>query len=270
MQANDAFARRLRQRRLHRHHHDRLFIVPLDHSITNGPIAAGGRLDHLVGQLAGNVDAVVLHKGCIRHISDQRFAETSLIVHLSASTSHAPDPDAKYLVGNVEECLRLGADAVSVHVNLGAHDERRQIADLAGVAEACDRWNLPLLAMVYPRGPQIEDPRNPELAAHAVTIAADLGADLIKTVYPGTPEEMADVTRCCPVPIVVAGGEPMQTIGEVTSYVTDALRGGAHGVAMGRNIFAANDPGEMARTVSRALHRRDPARKPAGGLAAAG
>ena len=43
------------------------------------------------------------------------------MVHLSASTAHAPDPDAKYLVTGVEEAMRLGADAVSVHVNIGSH-----------------------------------------------------------------------------------------------------------------------------------------------------
>ncbi|MBV9312309.1 MAG: 2-amino-4,5-dihydroxy-6-one-heptanoic acid-7-phosphate synthase [Pseudonocardia sp.] len=252
---NDTFARRLRLQRLYHADDEHLFIVPLDHSITNGPIIAGAKLDTLVGQLTGNgVDAVVLHKGCLRHIQPRWFADTSLIVHLSASTTHAPDPDAKYLVASVEEAVRLGADGVSVHVNVGSDDEMRQIGDLATVAEACDRWSVPLLAMMYPRGPKIEDPKDPLVVAHAVSIAADLGADVVKTVYTGSVAEMAQVTRDCAVPIIAAGGARMASGQEVTSYVCDVLRAGAVGVAMGRNIFEATDPGAMARRVAGVLH----------------
>src|SRR2546423_10100737 len=180
------FARTLRLQRLYRHS-GRLLVVPLDHAASDGPIVPGGDLDGLVAQLAEQaVDAVVLHKGCLRRVLPGRFRDMSLIVHLSASTARAPDPDAKYLVTGVEEALRLGADAVSVHVNVGSRDEHRQIADLAAVADACDRWNTPLLAMMYPRGPGTPDPRDPALVAHAVAVAAQLGAELVKTVYPGS------------------------------------------------------------------------------------
>ncbi|MGH3852323.1 MAG: 2-amino-3,7-dideoxy-D-threo-hept-6-ulosonate synthase [Pseudonocardiaceae bacterium] len=253
---NSSFARQVRLRRLRRHSGGRMLVVPLDHSITTGPITAAATLNQLVGQLAGNgVDAVVLHKGSLRHVEHRWFAETSLIVHLSASTVHAADPHAKYLVGTVEEALRLGADAVSVHVNLGSLDEHRQIADLAAVSEACERWNVPLLAMVYPRGPQIRDPRDPDLVAHAVTLAANLGADIVKTVRAGSVGAMADITRACPVPVIVAGGPALSSPAELRGYVTEALLGGAAGVAMGRNIFQAPNPGATARMVADLVHR---------------
>jgi 2-amino-4,5-dihydroxy-6-oxo-7-(phosphonooxy)heptanoate synthase len=253
---NYSFARQVRLRRLYRHGGQRMLVVPLDHSITMGPITVGGTLNRLLGQLAGNgVDAVVLHKGSLRHVDPAWFAETSLIVHLSASTVRAADPDAKYLVANVEESLRLGADAVSVHVNLGSRNEGRQIADMAEVSEACERWNVPLLAMVYPRGPQISDSRDPDLVAHAVTLAADLGADIVKTVSVGSAAAMADIVAACPVPVIVAGGPAAASVAELRDYVIDALRGGAGGVAMGRNIFQAADPGATARMVADLVHR---------------
>jgi len=252
---NSSFARQVRLRRLFRHGDERLLVVPLDHSVTDGPITGSGQLDSLVGRLADNgVDAVVLHKGSLRYVDPRWFADTSLLVHLSASTSRAPDPNAKCLVASVEEALRLGADAVSVHVNLGSQDEMRQIADLATVADACDRWNLPLLAMVYPRGPKIDNPRDPDLVAHAVTLAAELGADIVKTMYVDSVRAMSDIARGCPIPIIVAGGPRLAAPGDVLSYVEDALRGGAAGVAMGRNIFQAPDPGAMARKISDLIH----------------
>jgi 2-amino-4,5-dihydroxy-6-oxo-7-(phosphonooxy)heptanoate synthase len=254
--SHHSFARRLRLQRLHHHDEERLFIVPLDHSVTDGPIAPGSDLDLLVGRLATNrVDAVVVHKGVLRHLDSQWFTRTSLIVHLSASTRHAPDPDAKYLVATVEEALRLGADAVSVHVNIGCAEERQQVSDLALVADACDRWNMPLMAMMYPRGPKISNPQDPGLVAHAAQLAADLGADLVKTPYVGSVAEMADVARACPVPVIVVGGPRREDSGAVVSFVEDALRGGAAGVAMGRNVFQAPDPGAMARRLSAVIHR---------------
>ncbi|WP_018685548.1 2-amino-3,7-dideoxy-D-threo-hept-6-ulosonate synthase [Actinokineospora enzanensis] len=249
------FARELRLRRLYRHGGQGLLVVPLDHSISDGPLRGTGALDALVGGLAGTgVDAIVLHKGSVRHVRHTRFTAMSLIIHLSASTVHAPDPDAKYLVSGVDEALRMGADAVSVHVNLGSADERGQIRDLASVAEVCDRWNVPLLAMMYPRGPRIANPRDPELVAHAATLAADLGADIVKTPFVGTAAEMADVVASCPIPLIVAGGARMATDAEVLAYVDEAMRGGASGVAMGRNIFEAADPGGLARRIARLVH----------------
>nr|WP_276311802.1 MULTISPECIES: 2-amino-3,7-dideoxy-D-threo-hept-6-ulosonate synthase [Streptomyces] len=252
------FARSLRLKRLFRHGDERLMVVPLDHSISDGPIAPRGGIDALVGQLVGNgVDAVVLHKGSLRHIETDRFTDMSLIIHLSASTMHAPDPDAKYLVTSVEESVRLGADAVSVHVNIGSEDERQQVVDLGAVAAVCDRWNVPLLAMMYPRGPRISDPRDPGLVVHTASLAADLGADIVKVVYTGTSDEMADVVAACPVPVIVAGGVRMDTEGQVLRFVNDAICGGAAGVAMGRNVFQAPDPGAMARKISRVVHGGD-------------
>ncbi|MEV0776486.1 2-amino-3,7-dideoxy-D-threo-hept-6-ulosonate synthase [Streptomyces sp. NPDC050433] len=251
---NTSFARGLRLRRLFRHGDGRLLVVPLDHSVTDGPLPRGD-LNSLLGDLVGTgVDAVVLHKGSLRHVEPSRFGDMSLIVHLNASTRHAPDPDAKYLVTHVEEALRLGADAVSVHVNLGSRQEARQVADLAAVAGECDRWNVPLLAMVYARGPRIEDSRAPELVAHAASLAADLGADIVKTDYAGTPERMAEVVRVCPIPVIVAGGPRAAETDTVLSQVSDALKGGAAGVAMGRNVFQAERPGWMAATLAGLVH----------------
>jgi 2-amino-4,5-dihydroxy-6-oxo-7-(phosphonooxy)heptanoate synthase len=252
---NATFARRLRLSRLYRHTQGRLFLVPLDHSISDGPLEVEGGLDALIRQLAENgVDGIVLHKGSLRWVDPRWFTETSLIVHLSASTMHAPDPDAKYLVASVEEALRLGADAVSVHVNMGAREEHHQISDMAQVSEACDRWNMPLLAMMYPRGPQIINPRDPQLLAHAATLAADLGADVVKLPFAESVDAMADVVRGCPIPVVTAGGARHQSPELTLEYVENVLRSRAAGIAMGRNIFQADDPAAISRKIADLIH----------------
>lgn len=197
----------------------------------------------------------MLHKGSLRHLDPAWFATTtSLIVHLSASTVHAVDPDAKYLVATAAEALRLGADAVSFHLNLGSLEESHQVRDLGVVAEACDSWNLPLLVMAYPRGPQIDNPQDPDLVAHAARLSAELGADIVKVPYVGTVTAMADVVHACPVPVIVAGGARLQGTSPVLRYVDDILRAGAAGLAMGRNIFQSPDPGDLAGRIAERLH----------------
>ncbi|MEU0988834.1 2-amino-3,7-dideoxy-D-threo-hept-6-ulosonate synthase [Streptomyces sp. NPDC005953] len=246
----------MRMRRLHRHGDGRLFIVPLDHSVADGPILPGGELDPLIGSLArSGVDAVVLHKGRLPYVSPSRFADIGLIVHLSASTVHAPDPDAKYLVASVETAVRLAADAVSVHVNLGSDGEHRQIADLAAVADACHQWNIPLLAMMYPRGPRIQDPHDATLLAHAASLATDLGADIVKLPWARTAAEMVDVVSQSAIPVITAGGPAGGDTGTLLAQVSRMLGAGTAGVAMGRNVFQAADPGRIARQVADIIHR---------------
>ncbi|MDT7726139.1 MAG: 2-amino-4,5-dihydroxy-6-oxo-7-(phosphooxy)heptanoate synthase [Actinomycetota bacterium] len=257
MSRSNSFGAQLRLDRLDDRGDGRLLIVPLDHSVADGPISDSRSLDRLVGELSeSRVDAIVLHKGTVRHLDPKKFVNTSLIVHLSASTSHAPDPDAKYLVTSVEAALRLGAEAVSVHVNMGSREEATQVADLARVAEVCDRWGIPLLAMMYARGPEIEDPADPALVTHSATLAADLGADLVKVSYPGSEEAMGELVRACPVPIVVAGGPPVEHKKDLLARVGSVVRAGAAGVAIGRNIFRAPRPGALAREISDRVHGR--------------
>jgi 2-amino-4,5-dihydroxy-6-oxo-7-(phosphonooxy)heptanoate synthase len=234
-----------------------LFIVPLDHSVTDGPMGTVG-LDDLVGEIATNgADGIVLHKGAARHVDPRSFIDVSLIIHLSASTLLAPDPDAKCLVASVEEAVRSGADMVSVHVNLGSAGERHQLADLAAVADACDRWNVPLLAMMYPRGPRLTNPRDPARIAHAICVAADLGADVVKTIYPGSAAAASDIVAGAAVPILFAGGPARENPADVLAAVDEVMRAGAAGIAMGRNIFRSAQPGVLTRKIADIVHAQE-------------
>jgi 2-amino-4,5-dihydroxy-6-oxo-7-(phosphooxy)heptanoate synthase len=264
MQVNDSFARRLRLRRLYRHDPGGLLVVPLDHAIGAGPLAHRGDLDGLVAQIADNgADAVVLHKGAVRRVRPRRFQEMSLVLQLNAGTSLAADPDAKYPVATVEEALRLGAHAVSVQVNAASLTEDRQVAHLAAVAGSCDRWGVPLLAMMYVRGPAILDGSAPALVAHAVAIAAELGADLVKTALPESAATIAEITAACPVPVLAAGGAAIGGAaaggsGTALTRLAAAVRAGAGGVAAGRLVFTADDPGAVVRRLSALVHGRTP------------
>jgi 2-amino-4,5-dihydroxy-6-oxo-7-(phosphonooxy)heptanoate synthase len=156
----------------------------------------------------------------------------------------------------------MGADAVSVHVNIGSDTEERQLADLGGVAAECDRWGLPLLAMVYPRGPRITEPHDPALLAHVVNIAADLGADIVKTLPAAPVERMADVAASSPIPVVVAGGCADCT--DLLDFARTVMAAGCHGLAIGRRVFQSPSPRDAVRELAAIIHgpRRTPAARP--------
>jgi 2-amino-4,5-dihydroxy-6-oxo-7-(phosphonooxy)heptanoate synthase len=240
MMRTNSMGKLLRLTRLSGHGDGRYLIVPLDHSVSDGPIASADHFQDLIQDVvAGGADGIVVHKGRARAIDPELLADCSLIVHLSASTPHGPDADAKVLVGDVEEALRLGADAVSVHVNIGSDTEAAQLADLGSVAAACDRWGMPLLAMVYPRGPRVSDPADPVLLSHVVNIAADLGVDIVKTVFASPAERMAEVIDSSPLPIIVAGGAHA---GGLADFAASALSAGCSGLAVGRRVFGSPAP----------------------------
>jgi 2-amino-4,5-dihydroxy-6-oxo-7-(phosphooxy)heptanoate synthase len=246
-------------KRLSRHGDGRSLIVPLDHSVSDGPVATVRNLRALTADIVENgADAIVLHKGRVQAVAPEVFRNAALIVHLSASTSQAPDVNGKVLVGSVEDALRMGADAVSVHVNIGSDTEARQLEDLGAVASACDSWDLPLLAMVYPRGPRIADPHDPDLLSHVVNIAADLGADLVKTLCTRRPEDMRQVVDSCPVPVLVAGGAVETTQEGFFDAVGAALAAGCGGLAVGRRVFGSLEPAKMVRRLSMIVHAGGP------------
>jgi 2-amino-4,5-dihydroxy-6-oxo-7-(phosphooxy)heptanoate synthase len=231
----------------------RYLFIPLDHSVSDGPVVPQHQWDDLVRALVdGGADAVVVHKGRARTIDPAVLARCALIVHLSAGSAHAVDVDAKVLVGDVEDAVRLGADAVSVHVNIGSPTEARQLSDLGAVASSCDAWNMPLLAMIYPRGPRIADPHDPTLLAHVVNIAADLGADLVKTSVTLPPDRMADVVGSCPVPVLAAGGPSDGT--DLAEFGAALMAAGCRGLAVGRRVFSSPDPAKTVSQLADVVH----------------
>ena len=225
----------------------------MDHGVTVGPIQGIENMQKTINMLVkGNVDAILIHKGIAKHVD---CSNTGLIVMLSGMSNLSPNIDAKVQVCSVQEAIRLGADAVSVHVNIGAQDENKMLRDLGKVSEECDMFGMPLLAMMYPRGPKIQDEHAPEVVAHAARIGAELGADIIKANFTGNVETFKIVTESCPVPVVIAGGPKCKTSREVLETTHEALKAGAAGLSIGRNVFQNSNPTLMAKALSAIVHK---------------
>jgi fructose-bisphosphate aldolase / 2-amino-3,7-dideoxy-D-threo-hept-6-ulosonate synthase len=231
---------------------NRTVIVPMDHGVTVGPIMGITNMQTITDKLIkGKVDAILVHKGIAKRID---IDDAGLIVMLSGMSTLSPNVNAKVQVCSVQEALKLGADAVSVHVNVGAQDEDKMLANLGKVSEECDAFGIPLLAMMYPRGPKIANEHALEVVAHAARIGAELGADIIKTNYTGSIDSFKQVTESCPAPVVIAGGPKCKSPQEVLQTTFDALQAGASGLSIGRNVFQAENPTAIAKALSAIVH----------------
>lgn len=243
-----------KKRRLKRIFRDdqRTVIVPMDHGVTVGPVTGLVKMQEIIDKLLpGGVDAVVLHRGVAKHVDT---GNAGLIVHLSGITKLGPDPNNKVQVCSVEEAVRIGSDAVSVHVNVGAEQEDKMLEKLGRVADDCDRYGMPLLAMMYPRGPKIENEHAVDMVAHAARLGAELGADIIKTNYTGNVDTFKEVVRGCYVPVIIAGGPKVETVQEVLQMVHDSIKVGGAGLSIGRNVFQNENPTLMVRALSAIVH----------------
>jgi fructose-bisphosphate aldolase/2-amino-3,7-dideoxy-D-threo-hept-6-ulosonate synthase len=141
-----------------------------------------------------------------------------------------------------------------MHVNVGAETEAEMLEALGAMTMVCERWSMPLLAMMYPRGKKVKSEHDPELVKHAARVGAELGADLIKTNYTGDPDSFKEVISTCPVPVIIAGGPKANTDEEVLKMVEDAISVGASGVSIGRNVFQHKNPTNMTRAMSKIVH----------------
>ncbi len=234
----------------------KVVIVPMDHGITMGPIKGLENMKDTVRKMVkGGANAILLHKGIVKAGHRGRGKDVGLIIHLSGSTSISPEPNTKVPVCTVEEAIKLGADAVSVHINLGAEGDTEMLWHLGEVSSICQDWGMPLLAMVYTRGKKVTSEFDVKFVKHAARVGAELGADIVKVNYTGSPESFREVVEGCPVPVVIAGGEKVETDEDLFKMVAGALEAGASGVSIGRNAFQHERPEEIVRVIGKMVHK---------------
>jgi len=235
----------------------KLLLVPMDHGVTLGPIDGLDKMENTISSLSSTgADSLILHKGMISQNADVlENKNMGLIMHLSGSTCLG-NINKKILTGSVEDALRFGCDGVSMHINLGAEDEGYMIRDFAHISSECYKYGMPLIAMVYARGPKIKNGSDSSMIKHTVRFAEELGADIVKVSYTGSKESFIDVVNSSNIPIVIAGGDRLNNPGEVLRMICDAMSAGAEGVSMGRNIFQNNNIPAIMEAISSVIHKK--------------
>jgi DhnA family fructose-bisphosphate aldolase class Ia len=238
-------------------------ICALDHGMTSPeflePLAdVRARTAEAV---AGGANVIMLSKGMARFAQPAFRPDTSLALLLSASARPGLDRPEVVAVAEVEEATRLGADAVVLFVALGGEDEPAMIERMAEVGEACDREGMPFIAeaefpTTYAAVEDLAEAYGFEYLHRNVRLCAELGADIVKTNWPGSGEEFASLVAAAGgVPLVLAGGSRIGD-DELLRRMETAMDAGAIGCSVGRNIFMHPDPEAITRALARVIRER--------------
>ena len=229
--------------------------ITVDHAMARGVLKGLDTIEVTLKKLvAGKPNAITMHKGIAEKCFARYAGQIPLVLKCSTFSPYQPDLDT--VVADVEEAVRLGADAVSIGCMVCGDTQPVQLAALGRIAREAASFGMPLIAHIYPRGNQIgKDKFNDwEYISYAARLGAELGVDIVKTSYTGDPESFAKVAQACPAKLVVAGGEPGRDIQSYFQMTYDVLAAGAAGVTYGRFVFQYRDPAALIRAVSSIVH----------------
>lgn len=228
-------------------------IVPMDHGIISGPIAGVEDPAATVRKVVkGGANAVIFNAGLAPCVYQEYMNRAGALFNL---TNMCTDRTDHTLISSVEYAVRNAADGVTVQILVGSPNEEHMLNNLRIAADECSRWGMPLLAMMYYDGAKLKEKGYAEAFAHAARAGAELGADIVKTVYTGDHDSFKRLVDACPVPVVIAGGPKRDTLREALEMVRDAIDCGAIGIAMGRNIWQSPDPTAMTAALADIIHR---------------
>lgn len=242
-------------------------IVAYSHGVLLGPIEGLTGIDEMrqtVQKLAA-AEAIMIAPGMVRWLEDGFIGRNrpSLVVHLdwtNFSRSILPyEQGAQRSLATIEEVSAAGADAVMSYLLLGNDDPEREaeeIARNAAIARQCERYGI--VHMIEPR--HSLERRHPETKQDAAImklycrISAEIGADLVKCIWPGSAAAMHAIAESCPVPVLVAGGARKERFEDATDVARQAIAAGAGGIVYGRNIYQAADPAQALRALRDVVH----------------
>ena len=224
----------------------RTVMLAVDHGYFQGPTTGLADFGACIPPLVGEADCVFITRGMLRSCIDPAIA-ASICLRVSGGPSILGELSREEVVVSVEEALRLNAAAVGMSIFVGSPDETQTITALGRLVNEAERYGLPVMAVTAVGKDMGRDARYLGLACR---IAAEAGARIVKTYYC---EDFERVVAGCPVPIVIAGGKKMPEL-EALQMTENALKAGASGVDMGRNIFQSDKPEAMIRAVRTIVH----------------
>ena len=239
----------------------RSVIVPMDHGFSMGQIDGLLDMTKVISDVSdGGANAIILHKGLVKRGHRKHGRDIGLFIHLSGSTSLKPGPERQ------GPGLHRGrGDRARRRRRLDPHQPRlaERVEDAGDRRECCP--GLHPLGHAAPdhdatRGARGSTPSRRSRSGHAVRVAEELGADMIKTNYPGDPEAFRKIVKACSVPVFIAGGEKTGDL-ESLKIIRDAVGVGGAGVCVGRNAFQREDTTAFVQALCKVVHHNvDPAK----------
>ena len=254
----------LRMRRLMKT--GRVVIVAVDHGNTAGVVhGLEDPVDVIKMAAQAGADGILITPGVLEQAIDA-VGDLAIILRIDGCVSILGSGPME-LFSSVEHAVRLGADSVVVNATVGAPHETAELKKVGVVASEGRMWGVPVVAEMLSQRMMDNhmdfsgngDGGLPVDIANEVALASrigvELGADAIKTRYPGDPESFRQIVKSTGRPILIAGGPRRGTGLESTLRLVDEmLEVGASGLVFGRTIWQYPEPMAMIRALSAMVH----------------
>jgi putative autoinducer-2 (AI-2) aldolase len=221
-------------------------MLAVDHGYFQGPTTGLENPRATIAPLLPYADTLMVTRGVLRTSVDPRV-DVPVMLRVSGGTSVLKELSSEGITTSMEEAIRLNAAGVAVSIFVGGEYERQSLLNLSKMVDAGERYGMPVLAVTAVGRDMNRDARYLSLACR---IAAELGAHMVKTYYC---EGFREVVDTCPVPVVIAGGKKVPER-DALQVAGNAVRDGAVGVDMGRNIFQSDSPVGMIAAVQAIVH----------------
>ena len=223
-------------------------MLAFDHGYIMGPTSGLERIDVVIPPLIPHVDVLMGTRGIFRTCIPPAARVAKCVRVTYDSTVLFDDmSNGGGIACDVENAVRADADCVAVQTFIGAPGESRSLELLARTVDAASGYGIPTLGVVAV-GKDME--RTEKFFLLATRVLAENGANIVKSYYCDGFERVA---AACPVPIVIAGGKKLPEL-DALEMAYKAIRDGAHGVDMGRNIFQSDCPAGMAQAIGKMVH----------------
>lgn len=222
-------------------------MLAFDHGYIMGPTSGLERLDLDIKDLVEEVDVLMATRGALKTCIEPNHNKGIALRSTAGSSVLDDDMSHEVLAVDIEDAIRMNASCIAVQTFIGASGEKESIDNLCKAVDMGNKYGIPVLGVVAV-GKQME--RTTEFFLLATRMLAEFGASIVKTYYCDNFEQ---VVAACPVPIVIAGGKKLPEL-EALQMVDKAIKAGAAGVDMGRNVFQAENPKMMARAIKMIVH----------------
>jgi DhnA family fructose-bisphosphate aldolase class Ia len=247
--------KKVRMNRLFNKKSGKILVIALDHAIGWGMIDGIKKIDETLDKIIeSEPDAITMQKGIIEKCF-YRYA--GKIPFIMKATSFAPF-HATYdtQIGDVEEAIRLGADAIAVGCTVCGSEQAELLKQLGKITKEAALLGLPVVSHIYPKGDLIKSEERflAKYVSYAARAAAELGVDIVKTFYTGDKDSYREVIESCPAKVVVSGGPKLPTLKDVLQMTQDAMDMGAYGVTYGRNVWQQDEPIKVVKALKMIIH----------------
>jgi len=234
----------------------RILTIAIDHAPSYGILTGLERIGSVLDQVArAGPEAMVMMPGVAARCFTPYAGRIALILKASTLSPYHPQQDVA--VAQVEDALRLGADAIAMALTVGSPDQAQLVAGLAAMVRKAERAGLPVIVHAYPNGDLVPPDERYTVArvGYASRLAMELGVDIVKTFYTGSADTFAQVVEmAAPALVVAAGGPRLETDADVLRMAFQVVQAGANGVTFGRNVWQSRNAPGMVLALRRILH----------------